>query len=60
MSALVIKTHVKEGVEIAKQEKLPKVIIDVIQQHHGTSLIKYFYHQAQKQLNLETSNDSIK
>ena len=58
MSALVIKAHVKEGVEIAKQEKLPKVIIDVIQQHHGTSLIKYFYHQAQKQLNLETSNDS--
>lgn len=58
MSALVIKAHVKEGVEIAKQEKLPKVIIDVIQQHHGTSLIKYFYHQAQKQLNLGTSNDS--
>ncbi|RCL31844.1 MAG: HDIG domain-containing protein [Puniceicoccaceae bacterium] len=49
MSALVIKAHVKEGVEIARQEKLPKVIIDVIQQHHGTSLIKYFYHQAQKQ-----------
>ena len=58
MSALVIKAHVKEGVEIAKQEKLPKVIIDVIQQHHGTSLIKYFYHQAQKQRNSEAHNDS--
>ena len=58
MSALVIKAHVKEGIEI-KQEKLPKVIIDVIQQHHGTSLIKYFYHQAQKQLNTENS-DSLR
>ena len=58
MSALVIKAHVKEGVEIAKQEKLPKVIIDVIKQHHGTSLIKYFYHQAQKQLNAEALNNS--
>lgn len=57
MSALVIKAHVKEGVEIAKQEKLPKVIIDVIKQHHGTSLIKYFYHQAQKQLNAESLNN---
>ena len=58
MSALVIKAHVKEGVEIAKQEKLPKVIIDVIQQHHGTSLIKYFYHQAQKQRHTEVNRDS--
>ena len=58
MSALVIKAHVKEGVEIAKQEKLPKVIIDVIKQHHGTSLIKYFYHQAQKQQNIESFNNS--
>ena len=48
MSALVIKSHVKEGVTIAKNEQLPKVIIDVIKQHHGTSLIKYFYHQAKK------------
>lgn len=58
MSALVIKAHVKEGVEMAKQEKLPKVIIDVIKQHHGTSLIKYFYHQAQKQRNSEAYNDT--
>jgi putative nucleotidyltransferase with HDIG domain len=57
MSALVIKAHVKEGVEIAKQEKLPKIVIDVIKQHHGTSLIKYFYHQAQKQRNSEAYND---
>ena len=48
MSALVIKAHVKEGVEIARKEKLPRVITDVIRQHHGTTLIQYFYHQAQE------------
>ncbi|MFT5837447.1 MAG: putative nucleotidyltransferase with HDIG domain [Candidatus Azotimanducaceae bacterium] len=48
MSALVIKAHVKEGVEMARKNKLPRVIIDVIRQHHGTTLIQYFYHQAQE------------
>ena len=48
MSALVIKAHVKEGVEMARKFKLPRVIIDVIPQHHGTTLIQYFYHQAQE------------
>jgi putative nucleotidyltransferase with HDIG domain len=50
MSALVIKAHVKEGVELASEHKLPSEIIDVIQQHHGTSLIQYFYHQARERL----------
>lgn len=48
MSALVIKAHVKEGVEMARKNKLPRVITDVIRQHHGTTLIQYFYHQAQE------------
>lgn len=48
MSALVIKAHVKEGVEMARKEKLPRVIIDVIRQHHGTTLIQYFYYQAKE------------
>ena len=48
MSALVIKSHVKEGVQLARQHKLPKPIIDVIRQHHGTSLIQYFYYMALK------------
>ncbi len=46
MSALVIKAHVKEGIDLAKKHKLPQVITDVIRQHHGTTLIQYFYHQA--------------
>ncbi|MEM8867792.1 MAG: HDIG domain-containing metalloprotein [Verrucomicrobiota bacterium] len=49
MSALVIKAHVKEGVELARKYKLPRVIVDVIRQHHGTSLIHYFYYQAKEQ-----------
>ena len=48
MSALVIKSHVKEGMQLARQHKLPKPIIDVIRQHHGTSLIQYFYYMALK------------
>ena len=48
MSALVIKAHVKEGVELAKKFKLPRVIVDVIRQHHGTTLIQYFYYQARQ------------
>ncbi len=46
MSAVIIKRHVKEGVELARKYKLPKVFIDIIRQHHGTSLIQYFYQEA--------------
>ncbi len=46
MSALVIKAHVKDGLEMARQYRLPLVIQDFIAQHHGTSLIAYFYHKA--------------
>ncbi|MGH4139327.1 HD family phosphohydrolase [Clostridium sp.] len=43
LSTLIIISHVKDGVELAKEYKIPKVIQDVIQQHHGTTLVKYFY-----------------
>ncbi|GAB6149259.1 HDIG domain-containing protein [Clostridium novyi] len=43
LSTLIITSHVKDGVEMAKEYKLPQVIRDAIQQHHGTSLVKYFY-----------------
>lgn len=48
MSALVIKAHVKDGVELARQHRLPEVMEDFIAQHHGTSLIAYFYHKAKQ------------
>jgi len=56
MSALVIKSHVTEGLDLAEQYKLPKVIRDVIVQHHGTTLIKYFYHIASNQKRLLTTS----
>lgn len=46
MSALIIKNHIKEGVELAKLAKMPKQVIDAINQHHGTSIISYFYNKA--------------
>lgn len=46
LSTMIIHSHVKDGVEMARQHKLPDVIIDFIAQHHGTSLVSYFYHQA--------------
>jgi hypothetical protein len=49
MSALIIIAHVKEGVDLALKHGLNQQIIDVIQQHHGTSLVFYFYKRALQQ-----------
>ncbi len=46
LSALIITAHVRDGVEMAKEYRLPQEIRDIIAQHHGTTLIRYFYHQA--------------
>jgi len=48
MSSLILINHVKEGIEIAKSYNLPQAIIDIIPQHHGTRLIRFFYDKAQK------------
>jgi cyclic-di-AMP phosphodiesterase PgpH len=50
MSALIIVAHVKEGVDLALKHGLNQQVIDVIQQHHGTSLVYYFYKRALQQL----------
>ena len=49
MSALIIIAHVKEGVDLALKHKLNQRIIDIIQEHHGTSLVYYFYQRALQQ-----------
>ena len=49
LSAAIVKSHVRFGVEIAKKYRLPKEIIAAIKEHHGTSLIKYFYADALKE-----------
>ncbi len=46
MSALILIAHIKDGVELARKNRLGKPIIDTIRQHHGTSLIQYFYDKA--------------
>jgi cyclic-di-AMP phosphodiesterase PgpH len=48
MSSLIIASHVKEGVDLAQEHKLPSSVIEIIQQHHGTSLISYFYQKAKE------------
>ena len=44
LSTLIIISHVKEGLELAKEYNIPEVIQDIIAQHHGTTLVKYFYY----------------
>jgi putative nucleotidyltransferase with HDIG domain len=46
LSCLVVTSHVKDGVELAEEYRLPPPIINIIREHHGTCLIKYFYHRA--------------
>ncbi|MGJ8677364.1 MAG: HD family phosphohydrolase [Akkermansiaceae bacterium] len=49
MSAIVIIAHVKDGVDMAIKHKLNSQIIDVIREHHGSSIVQYFYHKAREQ-----------
>ena len=46
MSTLIIIAHVKDGADLARQHHLPEAMLDFIQQHHGTTLVEYFYHRA--------------
>lgn len=49
LSYLIITTHVKDGIALAKEARLPQTIIDIISQHHGNTVVGYFYHKAKKQ-----------
>jgi putative nucleotidyltransferase with HDIG domain len=46
MSVLIIIGHVKDGVALAEQHRLPALVVDAIQQHHGTTLVEYFFREA--------------
>lgn len=52
MSTLIIIGHVKDGVDLARQHNLPQPLIDFIEQHHGTTLVEYFFREAEKQADL--------
>ena len=49
MSTLIIIAHIKDGADLARQHHLPQTIIDFILQHHGTTLVEYFYRRASEQ-----------
>jgi putative nucleotidyltransferase with HDIG domain len=53
MSRLLIVAHVKEGVEMARALRLPRRVRDIIEQHHGTNLVKYFYQKAKERYDPE-------
>ena len=53
MSALILTSHVKDGADMAREHRLGSEIIDIIKQHHGTGLIKFFYERAKKQTEAE-------
>ncbi|NJB67461.1 hypothetical protein GGQ74_001101 [Desulfobaculum xiamenense] len=57
MSALILISHVKKGVELAHAHKLGVEIADIIQQHHGTTLISFFYHKAKEQAEARGEED---
>lgn len=56
LSTLIITSHVRDGVEMAREARLPSEIVDVIEQHHGTTLVSYFHRRAQE--NAEKSDES--
>ncbi len=59
MSTLVIIAHVKDGADLARQNKIPESIIDFIQQHHGTTLVEYFYRQANEKRNQDPDSAEV-
>ncbi len=56
MSCLILTSHIKNGVELAREKKLGQEIMDAIQQHHGTTLISFFYEKAKKLKKDQTVN----
>ena len=56
LSAIIISSHVRDGVELAKRHHLPEVIVQFIREHHGTTLMSYFY---QKALELDTGDGVV-
>lgn len=56
-SANIIINHVIDGAEMLRQHKLPREIIDIAEQHHGTSLVSYFYHKAKEKDEEVKEND---
>jgi hypothetical protein len=59
MSTLVIVAHIKDGSDLARQHKLPQPIIDLIEQHHGTTLVEYFFGRASEQSQADPNSAQV-
>ena len=59
MSLLIIVGHVKDGIEMAREFGLPKVLHHFIEAHHGTTLVEYFYHMAKERAESGETNDEV-
>lgn len=59
MSTLVIIAHVKDGADLARQHNLPNVLVDFIMQHHGTTLVEYFYNRANEQSESDPDGEKV-
>jgi len=60
LSTVIITSHVRDGIDMAKEYKLPEAIRDIIQQHHGDTLVKYFYIMAKKDGSEEVEDSSFR
>ena len=59
MSALILMNHVKKGLELARQYRLPPSIVEVVAQHHGTTLMSFFYQKAVKKNGHEETDENV-
>ena len=59
MSLLVITGHVKDGIELAREYSLPRVLIHFIESHHGTTLVEYFFHAARSKASEEGDKETV-
>ena len=59
MSTLVIIAHVKDGADLARSHHLPQPIVDFILQHHGTTLVEYFYREAAKRSEEDPNSETV-
>jgi len=59
ISSLIIIAHVKDGADLARQHHLPEPIIDFIEQHHGTTLVEYFYERAKEKREGQAENNKV-
>jgi hypothetical protein len=59
MSTLVIIAHIKDGADLGRQRRLPQPIIDMIEQHHGTTLVEFFFGRANEQKGLDPNGGEV-